>query len=68
MTCILVGGEPEKRPGFWPKYRENLEHNRRTGYRNSRLEICADLLRQVRVDPAETLYYRDGRLVTERSV
>ncbi len=66
LTCILVGGEPEQRPGFWKKYRDNLEHNRKTKYRNSRIEICARQLADLKLNPKETLYYRNDRLVPER--
>ena len=34
ITQILLGGGPEDRPSFWKQYREELELNKKTQYKN----------------------------------
>jgi len=66
ITRIQVGGGPDTRAGFWTKYRQNREHNVRTEYRNERVRLCADQVPLLGLRPGEALYYRHGRLVSER--
>jgi hypothetical protein len=68
MTRILVGGDPAGRKGFWKKYRENLVHNQRTKYLNTRVQLCARHLEKLKLDPDDTHYFRDGNLVVFRGV
>jgi hypothetical protein len=68
IARIRVGGEPKDRPGFWTAYREELELNQRTHYRNQHVWICRNQLMPLREKLDTRYFYRGERLVIEREV
>ena len=55
ITRILLAGGPEERSGFWKAYAENLDHNLRTDYNNSRVRICYQQLKTAGLTDARNL-------------
>ncbi len=55
ITRILLAGGPEERSGFWKAYAENLDHNLRTDYNNSRVRICFQQLKAAGLTDARSL-------------
>jgi hypothetical protein len=68
LAEIRLGGGPDCRPSFWKAYREELELNRRTQYRNEHIRICRNHLKSLLRPPAGPLYFRNKRLVAEKTV
>ena len=66
LAQIRLGGGPDSRPSFWRVYREELELNRRTKFRNEHVRICRNVLRSLRQRVETPVYYRGNRLTTER--
>ena len=68
VARIRLGGDPEERPSFWKVYREELELNQKTDYRNEHTRICQNMLRPLKEKLGETWFYRKNGLTTERIV
>jgi hypothetical protein len=68
VTAILLNGGPEDRPSFWKAYRRELELNQKTNYDNYHVAICREHLKSLKLDLKTPVYYRNGRLTTEREV
>lgn len=66
LARIRLGGGPESRPSFWSVYREEVEFNAATQFRNDRVRICRDLLAPVFSRQHENWFFRKGRLVEEK--
>lgn len=62
LAHIRLGGGPWSRKSFWKAYREELELNRKTQYRNEHVRICRPVMRTLHVDLSEPVYFRDGSL------
>ena len=69
IALTRVGGGPDERTGFWPAYREALNKNVASEYRNPRIEICRPILNGLlRKNPSlanRSIYYREGKLTEE---
>lgn len=68
ITRILVAGGPDSRTGFWKAYRRELEHNRKTRYRNYHIDLCRHQLIELNLDLKARVFFRNGQLVTEKAI
>ena len=66
VARIRLGGGPDTRPSFWKVYREELELNRKTAFRNEHVRICSPLLGEAVARLKQECYFRKGQLVSER--
>jgi hypothetical protein len=62
LAHIRLGGGPWNRKSFWKAYREELDLNRRTQYRNEHIRICRPVMRTLHLPPGEPVFFRDGAL------
>lgn len=62
LAHIRLGGGPWSRKGFWKAYREELELNRKTEYRNEHIRICRPVMQTLKLERSEPVYFRDGSL------
>lgn len=66
VTEIRLGGGPDDRPSFWKVYRQELELNKRTDYRNEHIRICRNVLKSLRAPQNGPLYFRNNQLTLEK--
>jgi hypothetical protein len=70
IASTRVGGGPKERTGFWAAYREALQTNRRTKYRNRRVDLCGSFLEELYQRFPEfrqrPVFFREGQLIQER--
>ena len=68
ITQILLGGNPEERPSFWKRYREELELNRKTKYNNYHVQVCKSHLISLNLNLKEPVFYRNKQLTLEKEL
>ena len=62
LAHLRVGGGPWGRKGFWKAYHEELDLNRKTRYQTERIRICRPVMKTLKLDLKEPVYFRDGAL------
>lgn len=68
LTHILLGDGPHARSGFWRSYRRELKLNLETNYDNYHVKVCRHELTSLRMKLNQPVYFREGRLTTERQL